>query len=326
MPQNQTNILKIEKIEKIFKIKVSSFKSKNLYALNKVTLEVEKGKTVAVVGESGCGKTTLGKVISGLYQAEKGTIKFHGQDIAHKRPQQRGILQKDIQMIFQDPYSSLNPRKKVRDILEQPLKVHTKLDKVERLAAIEKTCTDVGIDLEYLSRYPHQFSGGQRQRIAIARAIILNPELVIADEPISALDVSIQAQVLNLMMDLQEKLSLTYLFITHDISVVKHLSDYVAVMYLGEIVEYGTKEQIFNNPQHPYTKMLFAAVPDIDNPMISEKVLETGEIPSPIDLPAGCYFAGRCPLKDVDCEKEHPPLQEKENQYKVRCIKVQSGS
>ncbi|MFK5927771.1 MAG: ATP-binding cassette domain-containing protein [Desulfuromusa sp.] len=322
MSQSQSNILKIENIEKIFQIKVSSFKSKNLYALNKVTLEVERGKTIAVVGESGCGKTTLGKVISGLYQAEKGTIKFHDQDIAHKKPLQRGFLQKDIQMIFQDPYSSLNPRKKVRDILEQPLKIHTKLDKAERMAAIEKTCADVGIDLSYLSRYPHQFSGGQRQRIAIARAIILNPELVIADEPISALDVSIQAQVLNLMMDLQEKLNLTYLFITHDISVVKHLSDYVAVMYLGEIVEYGTKEQIFSNPQHPYTKMLFLAVPDIDNPTLSEKVLETGEIPSPIDLPDGCYFAGRCPLKDADCEKEHPPLVDKGDQYKVRCIKV----
>ena len=322
MSQSQSNILKIENIEKIFQIKVSSFKSKNLYALNKVTLEVERGKTIAVVGESGCGKTTLGKVISGLYQAEAGTIKFHDQDIAHKKPLQRGLLQKDIQMIFQDPYSSLNPRKKVRDILEQPLKIHTKLDKAERKAAIEKTCADVGIDLSYLSRYPHQFSGGQRQRIAIARAIILNPDLVIADEPISALDVSIQAQVLNLMMDLQEKLNLTYLFITHDISVVKHLSDYVAVMYLGEIVEYGTKEQIFSNPQHPYTKMLFAAVPDIDNPMMSEKVLETGEIPSPIDLPVGCYFAGRCPFKDADCEKAHPVLEEKGDQYKVRCIKV----
>jgi len=322
MPQNQTNILKIENIEKIFEIKVSSFKSKKLYALNRVTLEVEKGKTIAVVGESGCGKTTLGKVISGLYQAEKGTITFHDQDIAQKKPQHRGLLQKDIQMIFQDPYSSLNPRKKVRDILEQPLKVHTTLGKAERMAAIEKTCADVGIDQDYLSRYPHQFSGGQRQRIAIARAIILNPELVIADEPISALDVSIQAQVLNLMMDLQEKLSLTYLFITHDISVVKHLSDYVAVMYLGEIVEYGTKEQIFSNPQHPYTKMLFAAVPDINNPILNENVLETGEIPSPIDLPGGCYFAGRCPLKDAECEKEHPVLKEEGDQYKVRCIKV----
>ena len=322
MPQSQSNILKIENIEKIFDIKVSSFKAKKLFALNKVTLEVERGKTVSVVGESGCGKTTLGKVVSGLYQAEKGTIKFHDQDIAHKKPLQRGILQKDIQMIFQDPYSSLNPRKKVKDILEQPLKIHTKLNKDERLKTIKKTCADVGIDLGYLSRYPHQFSGGQRQRIAIARAIILNPELVIADEPISALDVSIQAQVLNLLMDLQEKLNLTYLFITHDISVVKHLSDYVAVMYLGEIVEYGTKEQIFTNPQHPYTQMLFMAVPDIDNPILSEKVLETGEIPSPIDLPEGCYFAGRCPLTDSDCEKAHPPLVDKGEKYKVRCIKV----
>ena len=322
MPQNRKNILKIEGVEKIFDVKVTTFRSKKLYALNKISLDVEKGKTVSLVGESGCGKTTLGKVVSGLYLAETGTIKFNDQDIAHKKPQQRGSLQKNIQMIFQDPYSSLNPRKKVKDILEQPLKIHTKLNAAKRLEAIKKTCADVGIDLDYLTRYPHQFSGGQRQRIAIARAIILNPDLVIADEPISALDVSIQAQVLNLMMDLQEKLGLTYLFITHDISVVKHISDYVAVMYLGEIVEYGTRDQIFKNPQHPYTKMLFSAVPDIDNPVLSEKVLETGEIPSPIDLPAGCYFAGRCPIKDDECEKLHPQLEDKEDSHRVRCLKV----
>ncbi len=322
MPQSQKRILKIEQVEKIFDIKVTTFKSKKLYALNNISLEVERGRTVSLVGESGCGKTTLGKVVSGLYQAETGTIKFHDRDIAHKKPQQRGVLQKDIQMIFQDPYSSLNPRKKVKNILEQPLKIHTSLNATERLAAIEQTCADVGIDLDYLGRYPHQFSGGQRQRIAIARAIILNPELVIADEPISALDVSIQAQVLNLMMDLQEKRGLTYLFITHDISVVKHISDYVAVMYLGEIVEYGTRDKIFTAPRHPYTKMLFSAVPDIDKPVMSEKVLETGEIPSPIDLPGGCYFAGRCPLKDGECDKSHPQLEEKEEGYKVRCFKV----
>lgn len=322
MSQGQKNILKIENIEKIFDIKVTAFKSRKLYALNKISLEVEKGKTVSLVGESGCGKTTLGKVVSGLYLAEKGTIKFHDQDISHKTPQQRGQLQKNIQMIFQDPYSSLNPRKKIKDILEQPLKIHTRLNAAERLAAIKKTCADVGIDLGYLSRYPHQFSGGQRQRITIARAIILNPELVIADEPISALDVSIQAQVLNLLMDLQGKLGLTYLFITHDISVVKHISDYVAVMYLGEIVEYGARDQIFNNPRHPYTKMLFSAVPDFEKPVLSEKALETGEIPSPIDLPAGCYFSGRCPLKDAGCEKAHPQLDARGEQHKVRCFRV----
>ena len=322
MSQSKDSLISVRDVEKIFQIKVSSFQSKNLYALNKVSLDIKKSTTLSLVGESGCGKTTFGKVISGLYLADRGEISFNGREIGRMTPHQRGPMQKDIQMIFQDPYSSLNPRKKIGTILEQPLKIHTDFNKKKRMEVIEDTCHDVGIDLSYLSRYPHQFSGGQRQRIAIARAIILRPQLVIADEPISALDVSIQAQILNLMMDLQEKLSLTYLFITHDISVVKHLSDYVAVMYLGEIVEYGTRNMVFESPQHPYTKMLFSAVPDIDSPVIDETVLNIGEIPSPIDLPRGCFFSNRCPLREDRCEQASPEMREVAPGHTVRCIKA----
>lgn len=321
MPQSEVILLKAENLVKTFQVKVSLFNKKTLYALNNIDIEIKKGKTVALVGESGCGKTTLGKVILGLYTANSGKLSFLGNDIAHLSPQQRGKLQKNIQMIFQDPYASLNPRKKIYTILEQPLKIHSNLKKNERYDIVVETCKNVGIDLSYLTRYPHQFSGGQRQRIAIARAIILNPLLILADEPVSALDVSIQAQILNLLGELQEKLSLTYLFITHDISVVKHISDYVAVMYLGEIVEYAPKPKLFNNPLHPYTNLLLSAVPDVEKPFLNEEILKSGEIPSPIDLPQGCFFAPRCQFKNQQCEREKPKLIDIGNEHKVRCFK-----
>ena len=323
MSQNKRKvILKAENLVKTFEVKISLFEKKKLYALNDISFEIYHGKTVALVGESGCGKTTLGKVISGLYQPDSGRLIFNNKDIAFLNPVKRGNIQKDIQMIFQDPYASLNPRKKIYTILEQPLKRFTTLNKQERKEKIIEICNDVGIDLSYLSRYPHQFSGGQRQRIAIARVMILKPLLVIADEPVSALDVSIQAQILNLLMELQEKISLTYLFITHDISVVKHISDFVAVMYLGEIVEFAPKNQLFKTPCHPYTKMLFEAVPDLNRPFLNEKILHTGEIPSPIDLPKGCFFFPRCPLKSKRCLDEKPVLKTISENHKVRCFKI----
>ncbi|WP_458700459.1 ABC transporter ATP-binding protein [Sulfurospirillum sp. 1307] len=319
MPQSEVKLLEVRDVEKIFSVKVGTFEKKDLHALNKVNFNIYKGKTLSLVGESGCGKTTVGKVILGLYQATQGKVLFKEKDIAKLAPDERGDIQKDIQMIFQDPYSSLNPRKKIKTILEQPLKIHTNMNKKDRQEAILSLCKDVGIDYSYLERYPHQFSGGQRQRIAIARAMILKPELILADEPISALDVSIQAQILNLMMDLQKKYKSTMLFITHDISVVKHISDYIAVMYLGEIVEYASKKELFKNPKHPYTKMLFSTVPDIHTPLATESVLKTGEIQSPIDLPKGCFFENRCQYKNDKCALIHPELVDIGDNHFVRC-------
>jgi len=319
MPSSAMKMLAVENLSKRFEIKVSPFKKAFVHALTDVDLTVYKGKTLSLVGESGCGKTTLGKVVLGLYPPDGGKIVFQDREIGRLGPRQRRGVQKDIAMVFQDPYASLNPRKKVYEILERPLKNFTPMSGAERKAAILQTCDHVGVDESYLQRYPHQFSGGQRQRIAIARAIILNPALVIADEPISALDVSIQAQILNLMMDLQDELELTYLFITHDISVVKHLSDHVAVMYLGQIVEWTDKAALFVDPKHPYTRLLFSSIPDIDKPVLTDEGQIKGEIPNPTQLPQGCFFNPRCPLQTEICLQRRPELADLGGGHLVRC-------
>jgi peptide/nickel transport system ATP-binding protein/oligopeptide transport system ATP-binding protein len=313
-------LLDIKDLEKRFEINVSPFKKAWVHALNDVNLSVYKGKTLSLVGESGCGKTTLGKAVLGLHRPDRGQIFFNEQEIGALAPRQRRSVQKDLQMIFQDPSASLNPRKRIYDILSRPLKTYTKLNRAERRETILNTCQSVGVGKSYFKRYPHQFSGGQRQRIAIARAIILNPALVIADEPISALDVSIQSQILNLIMDLQEELQLTFLFITHDISVVKHISDQVAVMYLGQIVELAAKTDLFETPRHPYTHMLFSAVPDISRPFLSAEQQIKGEIPSPTNLPPGCYFAPRCPRQTNECVEGRPDLLDRGGGHLVRCF------
>ena len=322
MSQDSMKILDIRNLSKKFEIKAGVFRKAHVHALNDVSLTVLKGETLSLVGESGCGKTTLGKVVLGLYQADAGKIFFNEREIAGLPPRRRRSVQKDLQMIFQDPFSSLNPRKKIGDILERPLKTFTTMDRNARLQRIEDTCEAVGVDRSYLSRYPHQFSGGQRQRVAIARAIILNPALVVADEPISALDVSIQSQILNLMIDLQQELGLTYLFITHDISVVQYISDQVAVMYLGQIVEWADKSAVFDAPLHPYTKLLFSAVPDIHRPFLSESAMIKGEIPNPTELPQGCFFEPRCPMGTSKCRLSRQTLRDLGKQHLVRCMNV----
>jgi len=319
MPQAGVGLLNAAGVTKRFEIKVSSFKKAFVYALNDVDLTLRKAETLSLVGESGCGKTTMGKAIVGLYPPEKGQILFNGVNVGAMGPRQRHDIQKDIQMIFQDPYASLNPRKKVIQILERPLKTYTRLTKPQRRKKVLETCEKVGVEESYLSRYPHQFSGGQRQRVAIARAIILNPALVVADEPISALDVSIQAQILNLMMDLQEQMGLTYLFITHDMSVVKHISDEIAVMYLGQIVEWTTKNRLFDRPGHPYTRMLLNAVPDVARPFPPSETIH-GEIPNPTQLPSGCLFHPRCPICQSECREHRPALKRVGNGHQVRCF------
>ncbi len=261
-----------------------------------------------MVGESGCGKTTVGRTLLRLYEPTSGSILFDGKDITNLRGSDLRTLRRHMQIVFQDPFSSLNPRMTVRGIIEEGLYIHGIGSKAERLAKVEQILTKVGLDPTYLYRYPHEFSGGQRQRLSIARALALQPRFVVLDEPISALDVSIQSQIINLLTQLKDEFNLTYLFISHDLSVVEYISDRVAVMYLGEIVEVGTSEQIYRNPLHPYTQALLQSIPSIDPAKRSRRATLTGDVPSPINPPKGCRFHPRCPLATDRCRQEPPQL------------------
>lgn len=272
-------------------------------------LQIYKNETLALVGESGCGKSTLGRLIIKLLEPTEGQVYFKAQDISKLNRKQMFDLRKKVQMIFQDPYASLNPRMKVLDIIGEPLQTHNIAKGKARVEMVGDLIDQVGLRREALGRYPHQFSGGQRQRIGIARAIALNPELLICDEPVSALDVSIRSQILNLLKDLQIKLNLTYLFISHDLAVVRYISDRVCVMFLGKIVELGTCKDLFEHPLHPYTKLLMSAVP-LPNPKLRnrERAILEGDIPSPINPPPGCRFNTRCPYAVDVCRQEEPPM------------------
>ena len=280
-----------------------------LQAVGGVTFAIEPGRTLAVVGESGCGKSSLARVISLIEKPSAGELKLGGVDAVSAKDAGIVKLRKTVQMVFQNPYGSLNPRKKIGMILESPLEINTKLGATERAERARAMLAKVGLRPEHYVRYPHMFSGGQRQRIAIARALMLNPALLVADEPVSALDVSVQAQVLNLLADLQRELGLAYLFISHDLGVVRHISHDVLVMYLGLVMEQGPKERIFTRPLHPYTQALLASTPGLAGTARRERIVLKGELPSPLNPPQGCVFSTRCPYVIERCRVERPVLR-----------------
>jgi oligopeptide/dipeptide ABC transporter ATP-binding protein len=332
-----TDLLRVEGLVKHFPVQKGFFDklavkdgrlrlvSQTVHAVNGVSFSIGRGEVLALVGESGCGKSTLAKTIVGLHAPTAGRIFYAGEEIGRLAGGERRPYQKKIQMIFQDPFSSLNPRKKIAEIVGLPMLAHGVGSARERRGRVERLLAKVGLDAGYADRYPHQFSGGQRQRIGIARALACEPELVIADEPISALDVSIQAQILNLLMDLQEEFGLTYLFVSHDLSVVKHISTRVAVMYLGSLVETADTEAIFAEPLHPYTQLLFSAIPSLDRLEFREAPLRDGEVPTPIDLPAGCPFHPRCPEVMETCRTLRPATTAAGPGRQVACHLVGPG-
>lgn len=323
MEKRDDILLEIKELTKFFpqKSKLFSKHKKMLKAVDSVNLEIKRGETLGLVGESGCGKTTLGRTILKLYEPTSGKIIYDGKEITNLTFQEMGEYRKKIQMIFQDPYASLNPRQTVRDIIGEPMEIHGICQKEEISDRVLELLEIVGLNSSHMSRYPHEFSGGQRQRIGIARALAVKPEFIVCDEPISALDVSIQAQVVNMLESLQEKFGLTYLFIAHDLSMVKHISDRVGIMYLGKLVEISGSDEVYTNPLHPYTKALLSAIP-IPDPELSEKrerVVLEGDIPTPIDPPPGCRFKSRCGYVMNICNCEEPILREIEKGHKVAC-------
>ncbi|WP_256758460.1 oligopeptide/dipeptide ABC transporter ATP-binding protein [Cohnella sp. WQ 127256] len=288
-------------------------------AVTDVSFRLYKGETYGLVGESGSGKSTTGRTILGLTPATSGQVLYEDKDLAKLTRNELRKFRKDIQFVFQDPFSSLNPRKRIGPILEEPLLIHKMGDQKQRQEQVFRILEIVGLQPEHYFRYPHEFSGGQRQRVGLARALIMNPKIIVCDEPVSALDVSIQSQILNILKELQKELQLTLLFITHDISVVRYISDRIGIMYLGTIVEEALTDDLFNEPLHPYTKALFSAVPDFTRNRLSERVILKGEIPSPLSPPSGCVFHTRCPYATDICKAEVPGLKEVRPNQRVAC-------
>jgi len=304
-------LLEIRNVKKYYPVKkVRNGEDISVKAVDQIDLTVNQGEIVGLVGESGCGKSTLGKTILKLHDITGGQILFHGEDITNYTEKQMRPLREKIQIIFQDPYASLNPKKKVVQSVMTPLDVSGKYTKEEKLKKVIDILNEVGLSEKFLEKYPHEMSGGQRQRVVIARALINDPELVICDEPVSALDVSVRSQVLNLLKDLQKERNLTYIFISHDLSVVEYLCDRVAVMYLGRIMELADKKQLYGNPLHPYTRALLSAIPVPDIHAKKEEIILQGEVPSPLNPPKGCLFSTRCAYATERCHKEAPKLVE----------------
>ena len=319
----QNHLLEVKGLKKAFDISEGFLKRKKqfLYAVDGLDFYVDEGETLGIVGESGCGKSTTGNLIGQLLDATEGEILFEGEDLTKLKGEVLRKKRADIQMVFQDPFSSLNPRMRVFDLIAEPLRTHKSLHKKELTERVMELMDLVGLNRAYVNRYPHEFSGGQRQRIGIARAISLNPKLIICDEPVSALDVSIQSQILNLLSKLQKELNLTFIFIGHGLPAVKHISDRIAVMYLGKIVELTTKEKLFLHPMHPYTEGLLSAVPvpDPTQRNIEGRQLLEGDIPSPSNPPPGCNFHTRCPYAQDICSKTEPVFEEKASGQFVAC-------
>ncbi|BDD88784.1 dipeptide ABC transporter ATP-binding protein [Desulfofustis limnaeus] len=316
---SQEAILQARDLKRFYQVRRGAFQPKAvLKALNGASFDLVNGKTLAVVGESGCGKSTLARLVTMIEPPTSGSLRICGVDIVGSSRATRRGLKSKVQIVFQDPYGSLNPRQKIGHALEEPLLVNTTLSKPERRRAAKEMMDFVGLRPEQYDRYPHMFSGGQRQRIAIARALMLRPEILVLDEPVSALDVSIQAQILNLLADLQEQLNLAYLFISHDLSVVKHIADQVMVMYLGVPIEMGRRDEIFAHPRHPYTQALLSATPVADPFREKKRIVLTGELPSPIDPPPGCSFNPRCPRATDECRQRFPEMRDVEGS-RVAC-------
>ncbi|EGQ4044530.1 ATP-binding cassette domain-containing protein [Staphylococcus pseudintermedius] len=320
-------ILEVNDLKQYYPIKGGVFQRKigEVKAVDGISFVIEPGQTVGLVGESGCGKSSAGRTILQLQQAHSGEIKFCGQDITKLRRRALREARKGFQMVFQDPYVSLNPMQMVGDIVGEPIRnyYHKKQRDIED--EVKDLLKRVGLNEADYYKYAHEFSGGQRQRVGIARALALKPRLIIADEPVSALDVSVQSQVLNIMAELQEEFGLSYLFIAHDLSVVKHVSDYICVMYLGHILEQGPAEAIYENPSHPYTKALISAIPEIDPRQRKERILLEGDLPSPSDPPSGCPFHTRCPVAEARCAEVKPPSVEVSANHYAACVLLENG-
>lgn len=329
MNQEKEVLLSVSHLKKYFKMGKNSV----LKAVDDVSFDIFKGETLGMVGESGCGKTTCGRTCIGLYDRTDGQVLYKGKDIRSIKDKEKMNFKKEVQMVFQDPYGSLDPRMTVAEIIGEGIDIHhLAKNKQQRQDIIYEYLELVGLNREHANRFVHEFSGGQRQRIGIARALAVKPEFIVLDEPISALDVSIQAQIVNLLIELQKKMGLTYLFVAHDLSMVKHISDRVAVLYLGTLVELTTSEELYANPQHPYTQALLSAIPipdpDIEKERDANKIRLTGEVPSPINAPPGCKFKGRCKFAMPICSEQMPPLQDIGNGHFVachRCAQEKSG-